>query len=149
MTATEKERRCALLVLRWSSGNTSNEEYIASFEAGNVTPDSFHHADHVRLAFAYLNTYSALEALGRFCAALKRFAAAQGKSELYHETITHAYFFLINDRMARRECSDWEQFARDNPDLLRREDGILNRYYQQHTLDSDLARRVFVFPDKV
>lgn len=128
--------------------DTSNEEYIASFEAGTVARDSFHHADHVRLAFAYLERYPVLDALQRFCVALKRFASAQGKPRRYHETMTFAYFFLINERRARGNSTDWEQFARGNPELLRREDGILNRYYQQVTLDSDLARRVFVFPDK-
>ena len=128
--------------------SVSNEEYIASFEAGTIAADSFHHADHVRLAFAYLDKYSALEALSRFCVALKRFASAQGKPERYHETITYAYFFLINERKAQRHFTDWEQFARKNPDLLSRKNGILNRYYEQPTLDSDLARRVFVFPDK-
>jgi len=127
----------------------SNEEYIASFEAETVAANSFHHADHVRLAFAYLAEHSALEALQKFCVALKRFASAQGESERYHETITYAYFFLINERMVKGECTNWEQFARDNPDLLRREDGILNHYYEPLTLDSDLAPRVFVLPDKL
>ena len=148
MTVMRREREFALLVPRWSSGTTSNEEYIASFEAGTITADSFHHADHVRLAFAYLDKFSVLDALGRLCVALERFAAAQGKPERYHETITYAYFFLVNERKAKGHFKDWEQFARDNPDLLRREDRILNRYYEQVTLDSDLARRVFVFPDK-
>lgn len=128
--------------------NVRSEEYIAAFEAGTVAADSFHHSDHVRLAFAYLNKFSVLEALSKFCVALKRFASAQGKPERYHETITYAYFFLINERMARGKFGNWDQFARDNPDLLRWKDGILSRYYQQLTLDSDLARSVFIFPDK-
>jgi hypothetical protein len=47
----------------------------------------------VRLAFEYLCRYSAVEALGKFSAALQRFAAAQGKAQRYHETITWAYCF--------------------------------------------------------
>ena len=35
-----------------------------------------------------------------------------------------------------------------NPDLLVWKDGILSRYYREATLKSDLARRVFVLPDK-
>jgi hypothetical protein len=124
----------------------SDEELIYRFENGPV--DSFHHADHVRLAFAYLRLYPTLQALEKFASALKRFAAARGKTQLYHETITHAYFFLIRERMARSECAEWEQFARQNSDLLQWKDGILNRYYQQATLQSDLARTVFIFPDK-
>jgi hypothetical protein len=79
---------------------------------------------------------------------LKRFAAARGKSQLYSETVTHAYFFLIRERMARFAGSGWEEFARSNSDLLTWKGGILSRYYQEATLRSDLARTVFVFPDK-
>mgnify|MGYP001496571667 CR=1 FL=1 len=65
------------------------------------------------------------------------------------ETITHAYFFLIRERMARFPTVDWDEFSRRNSDLLTWKDGILTRYYEEATLKSDLARTVFVFPDKV
>lgn len=126
----------------------SGEEFIDQFEGGAVPAESFHHADHVRLAFAYLSQYSVLEALEKFAAALKRFAAARGKSQLYNETITFAYLFLIRERMARAPVSGWEEFSRLNRDLLIWKGGILDRYYQEGTLKSELARNVFVFPDK-
>jgi hypothetical protein len=125
----------------------TGKELIDRFELGTTAEDSFHHADHVRLAFEYLCGYSPLEALGRFCSALKRYAEARGKSRLYHETITFAYFFLIRERMARSNAVDWDEFVRRNPDLLWK-DGILSRYYREATLRSDLARSVFLFPDK-
>ncbi len=62
----------------------TNEELIQKFESDAVPEDCFHHADHVRLAFAYLSQYPSLQALEKFSAALKRFAAARGKSQLYH-----------------------------------------------------------------
>src|SRR5947208_1955642 len=71
-----------------------------------------------------------------------------GKTQLYNETITCAYFFLIRERMARFKSIEWEDFAIRNPDLLMWKDGILNRYYHGATLKSDLARSVFIFPDK-
>ncbi len=126
----------------------TTEELIDRFERGLSPDDSFHHADHVHLAFAYLSQYPVLQALGKFAAALKRFAEARGKSQLYHETITYSYFFLIRERMARCDGVEWEDFARRNPDLLIWKDGILTRYYHEATLKSDLARTVFVFPDK-
>ena len=126
----------------------SNEELIRRFESGAVAGDCFHHADHVRLAFAYLSEYPPLEALDRFCGALRRFAARLGKSQLYNETITHAYFFLIRERMARWSDHDWEEFILHNSDLLVWKDGILTRYYHESTLRSELARTVFLFPDK-
>lgn len=126
----------------------TNLELIQRFEADDLPEESFHHADHVRLAFAYLSQYPVLQALERFAGALKRFAAGRGKSQLYHETITHAYFYVIRERMARSGAVDWEEFALRNPDLLVWKNGILSRYYQEATLQSDLARTVFLFPDK-
>jgi hypothetical protein len=125
-----------------------HQQLIHVFESGVISPDSFHHADHVHLAFAYLSKYPVLAALERFTGALKRFAVANGKPQLYNETITCAYFFLIRERMARGVPTDWEEFAGLNPDLLNWKDGILSRYYREGTLRTNIARDVFVFPDR-
>jgi hypothetical protein len=44
--------------------------------------------------------------------------------------------------------SEWEEFAERNADLLVWKGGVLEQYYRDATLWSDLARAVFVFPDK-
>lgn len=126
----------------------TNEEIIRRFVSGAVPASEFHHADHVRLAFAYLSEYPLLTALEKFSTALKQFATSVGKPNLYNETITYAYLFLIRERMAQCEGADWNEFGRDNPDLLAWKDGILSRYYQPETLKSELARNIFVLPDK-
>jgi hypothetical protein len=127
----------------------TDPELVSLFERGETAGENFHHADHLRLAHAYLCEYPTLIALGRFSEALQRYAAARGKTHLYNETITCAYFFLIRERMARLEDQSWEDFVRRNPDLLIWKDGILSRYYHEATLKSELARRVFVLPDKL
>ena len=127
----------------------TDEELIAQFESGSLPAVGFHHADHVRVAFAYLGRYPLLQALEKFSAALRCFAASQGKPNLYNETITWAYLFLIHERISRTaERQTWEQFATENPDLLTWKDGVLKRYYAEETLHSDLAKRVFVLPDR-
>ena len=127
---------------------TAGENIIDRFEQNFISEDSFHNADHVRLAFEYLHRYLVLEALSRFSDALKRLAEVRGKTQLYNETITCAYFFLIHERMARVEAMRWEEFSARNPDLLIWKGGILSHYYRDATLKSDFARRVFVLPDK-
>src|SRR6266850_6083157 len=130
----------------------TSEQIIEQFEQGRGPGGSFHHADHIRVAFTYLSQYPVLEALRRFCAALQRFATAQGKPHLYHETITWAYLFLIRERMLRASHPQtWNEFAAANPDLLtweRETSGILGRYYQPETLASPAARATFLLPDK-
>jgi hypothetical protein len=127
----------------------TGHKLIEEFESGRTRGDTFHHADHVRLAFEYLCRYPALEALERFSEALKRFAAAQGKAQRYHETITWAYLLLIRERLARAGHSQsWEEFAEQNADLFQWKGGVLGTLYRKETLDSDLARSTFVLPDR-
>jgi hypothetical protein len=127
----------------------TDDEFIASFEDCSLANESFHHSDHVRMAFLYLCRYRAIEALERFSNSLVRFATANGKPRLYHETITWAFLFLIRERMALSGCEQtWTEFAAGNGDLLDWKDNVLKKYYRSETLSSELARNTFLFPDK-
>jgi hypothetical protein len=127
----------------------TDDEFIASFENCSLANESFHHSDHVRMAFLYLRRYPALEALQRFSTSLARFAASNGKPKLYHETISWAFLLLIRERLARTESQQtWTEFAASNPDLLNWKDNVLKKYYRGETLSSDLARTTFLFPDR-
>ena len=127
----------------------TDQEFLAAFEAGQLSGKDFHHADHVRMAWLYLRSRPVLQAVADFSAALRRLATAHGKPNLYHETITWAYLFLIRERMDRDlECRDWKEFARANPDLLDWTHPILKRYYREETLKSEQARRLFMLPDR-
>jgi len=125
----------------------TDRAFIAAFEACTLPNESFHHQDHVRLAWLYLKDLPPAAALAHFTEGLQRFASAHGKPGLYHETITWAYLLLIRERMARGEGGSFEEFAAANPDLLTWKPSILARYYRAETLESELARRVFVLPD--
>jgi hypothetical protein len=126
-----------------------DEELIARFEDCTLPNTAFHHRDHVRLAWLYLHRAPPLAALTRFTTGLQRFAHANGHDGLYHETITWAYLFLIRQRLAAApEGETWEEFAARNPDLLTWRPSILDAYYREETLASELAKRVFVLPDR-
>ena len=58
----------------------TDQELIAKFEDGSLPATAFHHADHVRTAFAYLQRYPGLDALQRFSTGLKQFAKAPAGS---------------------------------------------------------------------
>jgi hypothetical protein len=123
---------------------------VAAFEAGTAPPEGFHHANHVRVAWMYLGRLPLLAAAERFVAGLKGFAAAHGKPQLYHETITLAFLLLIHDRIVTRgRGRNWREFADANPDLLTWKPSTLDRYYSPDLIGSDLARRAFVWPDRM
>ena len=124
--------------------------FLAAFESATLPEQCFRHRDHVRAAWLLLREVPPAAALARFTEALKRFAASLGKAQLYHETITWAYMLLINERMRRDgQTQCWRDFAAANPDLLTWRPSILESYYREETLRSDLARAVFVLPDRV
>src|ERR1700722_17381746 len=113
----------------------TDDEFMASFESGCLDAQSFHHADHVRMAFLYLRRYPALEALQRFSTSLVGFAAAIGKPQLYHETITWAFMLLIRERLARTGSEQtWAEFQARNADLLDWKDNVLKKHYRSETL---------------
>ncbi|HLM72171.1 MAG TPA: hypothetical protein VK459_05760 [Polyangiaceae bacterium] len=128
----------------------NDRELLTAFEAGSVKPETFGHRAHVRVAWAYLQELSAVEALAKVSEGLKRLTRAFGKESMYHETVTVAYVLLINERIERAgRGGSWEEFEAQNSDLFDRERPLLERYYKPETLRSDLARRIFVFPDRI
>ncbi len=127
----------------------NDREFLVAAEECTIPCSEFRHADHVRLAWIYLHEHALLDAIGRFTVALRRFAIHCGAAGKYHETITWAYLLIIHERMQHDECgNDWERFRAANPDLFAWNPSILERYYAPQTLGSDLARRIFVLPDR-
>ena len=126
----------------------TDDEFVRAFEACAIAASEFHHADHVRLAWIYLQRHPLIEAIERFTASLKRFATHYGVPGRYHQTITWAYLLLVHERMQRGEAEgDWESFRAAHGDLLRWKPSILESYYTRETLASDFARATFVLPD--
>ena len=78
----------------------------------------------------------------------REMAARHGVPGLYHETITWAYLLLVHERMQRDGAlCEWESFCEANRDLFAWKPSILERYYRPETLNSELARSVFILPD--
>jgi hypothetical protein len=127
-----------------------DSELLQAFEACAVDPSAFGHREHVRVAWLYLRDHSATDALARVSEGLRRLTRSFGREAMYHATVTAAFVFLISERMERggRDLG-WEEFASNNADLFDRERPILARYYTPETLRSDLARRIFVLPDRI
>ena len=127
----------------------TDEELLRQFDDASLPVESFHHQEHVRVAWLFVRRHGMPAALGAFSDALIRFAAAKGAHRLYHATITWAYVLLIHERQQHHvRPLDWERFAEANRDLLTWKPSILDRYYTPEALWSDRARRGFVMPDR-
>jgi hypothetical protein len=121
---------------------------LQGFLDTTLPADQFHHQQHVEVAWLFVRRYGMPDALREFTTAIKRFADAKGATGLYHETITWAFLLLIAERQERCAAASWEAFAAANADLLVWKPSILERYYSSELLKSDLARKVFLFPDR-
>ena len=102
---------------------------IEQFEAGQVDVAGFNHEAHVYVAWAYLQEFELLEAIGRYRAALRRLTRQVGAEAKYHETITWFYLVSIAERLDSGGDADWPGFKRANPDLLGSPGEWLGRFY--------------------
>ena len=124
------------------------QDLFDRFVDATLPSEQFHHEQHVHVAWLFVRKYGMPAALAEFTTAIKRFADAKRATGLYHETITWAFLLLIAERQAKCDAKVWDEFAQANPDLLAWKPSILERYYSSETLQSELARNVFVFPDR-
>jgi hypothetical protein len=123
----------------------TDAQFVAAFEDCSLADDCFHHRDHIRLAWIFLRDMPILDALSRYSAGLRRFAASRGVPDRYHATITFAFLLLIQER--RRKGETWPEFETANSDLFSWNPSILSTYYRAETLASNAARQSFVLPD--
>ena len=122
-------------------------ELISSLECCTLAESAFGHANHVRVGYLYLRRFEFSQAISLMAKALRAYAAAHGKEGLYHETITVAFIALINERLTRGgDQGGWAAFAAANADLL--DKNILSRYYRPETLQSPIARKVFILDER-
>ena len=117
---------------------------LQEFLLGEVDSTTFHHADHVRIAFEILRRHDFLDAALAYSASLKTIATRSGNSAAYHETITLAFLSLVAERMNGKDYAGFAAFSKNNADLL--DKSVLTRWYDPQRLMSPLARAIFLLP---
>ena len=119
-------------------------ELTRALEQGEIK--DFHHASHLHVAWVYLAESSSVQqAASKMRETLRRFAAAAGKPEKYHETITLFWVHLLSRAYAACHGERLENIVQANPQLL--EKNFPLAYYSRERLFSDEARTSWVEPD--
>ena len=122
---------------------------LTAFAQGTLLEEPFNHAEHIRLAWLHLKRWPFADALLRFDTGLRAVVARKGVTDKYHATITWYFLVLVHERWVRcGRPAVWSSFAEANPDLLEKGGRLLHTYYRPETLNSELAREVFVLPDR-
>jgi hypothetical protein len=121
--------------------------FLEAFEACRLSKGTFHHREHIQLAYIVLARHPLKEAYPRFKALLLKFLEANGIEESkYHETMTYAWLLAVRHCMQQGgETAGSAPFIEANPMLL--DTSILFTHYTRERLLSDAAREAFVEPD--
>jgi hypothetical protein len=121
-------------------------EFTRSLERGEIANQRFHHSLHLHVAWVYLTESSSVQqAAGKMRDALRKLAAAAGKPEKYHETITLFWVHVLSRAHAGKRGGRLEEIVHANPQLL--EKNFPLAYYSAERLFSDEARISWVEPD--
>jgi len=124
------------------------EETVRAFENATIDPGDFNHEAHIQVGWHYLQDYDQLDAISRFTDAIRRLTRKLGVPGKYHETITWFYLLKIAERCRDKRPSDWPTFKAANPDLFAWNPSLIQKYYSDALLSSEIARRSFVLPDR-
>ena len=121
-------------------------ELTRALERGEIANEDLHHVSHLHLAWVYLAESSSVQqAAKKMRNTLRRFAAAAGKPQKYHETITLFWVHLLSLAHADSGGERLEEIVRANPQLLEKNFPLV--YYSVERLFSDEARTSWVEPD--
>jgi hypothetical protein len=121
----------------------NDSEFAHAFETCELSNQSFHHRDHLRLAWIYLQRYGEAEARTKIAESIRNFAAHFGKTDKYHETMTIAWLRLLAHEGKGR--LSLEETLAASPMLLEKQ--TLAAYYSDNLLKSERAKNEFVSPD--
>ena len=125
-----------------------DKQFLADFEALKLTPATFNHKAHLRLAFLCIIQDGLEPAIERVGRSIRAFAEHLGAHHKYHQTITEALIRVIGLRLVRQPVADWQRFLVLNPDLVNEAKEVLLHYYSPERLFSAEARTHFVEPDR-
>lgn len=138
-----------------------DDEFLDAFETCSLPPESFRHADHIRLAWIYVRQLGPAAGSDAMAETIRRYALHHGDAGKYHETITRAWMTLVsaavgaiggaNSDAAKnnrdRACAAFAEFAAAHPQLF--DKNQLAVYYSKALLASEEARSGRVPPDRV
>jgi hypothetical protein len=97
----------------------TDAELTRALERGALPTSGFHHADHLRVAWVYLQESPTVDAaLARMAATLRRFAASVGKPQKYSDAITAFWIYQMAAARAARPGADCAALLRAFPRLL-------------------------------
>ncbi len=121
-------------------------EMTKEFKSLELNPAEFSHVDHVGVAYEILKNHEFLEAVGIYSTCIREIATRAGATRKFNVTITLVFLSLIAERIDVTDHQNFEEFLERNNDLLNGD--LMSRWYSDPRIKDDLARRIFIMPDR-
>jgi len=132
--------------LNLGTTSMSDDAVLHAFEACQLEPAKFHHADHTRLAWLCVRRYGASEAESKLLDGLRQFAQRAGVPQKFMFTATIAWTRLVAAAQSNSPHADnFSEWIQSCPELLDR--NLLARHYSTGRLETPEARSSWVEPD--
>jgi len=132
--------------IQMGCGHLGDEEFVRGFENCELKHGTFHHADHIRLAWIYLKRHGVSGAEERLLAGIRKMAQHAGAPQKFLYTATIAWTRLVATAQNQNPASDnFSEWARLHPELL--DKNLLAKYYSPGRLETPEARSGWVEPD--
>jgi hypothetical protein len=129
---------------------TDDEMFLQEFEAQRWPLEKWHHRDHIKLAYLYLERYPFDEAATKIRDGIKAHNAAHDIPDLptsgYHETMTRAWLRLVDVTICEYGLAESaDAFYELHPELSQKK--TLRLFYSRERFMSPLAKYEFVESD--
>jgi hypothetical protein len=123
----------------------TDDELLRGFEGCRLAPGSFHHGDHVRLAWICVRRFGPLGAEQHLLNGIRKMAESSGVPEKFLHTTTVAWVRLVAARLGGGN-ETFKNWIAKWPELLKKD--FLNDHYSAGKLESAQARSGWVEPDR-
>jgi hypothetical protein len=128
-------------------GHLSDDEFVAGFESLNLKHANFNHADHVRLAWIYVSRLGVAAAEEKLLLGIQGMAEKVGAPQKFLYTTTVAWVRLVAAALHKNSCgAAFEEWVSGHEALL--DKTLLDTFYSKGVLQSEVARRGWVAPDR-
>jgi hypothetical protein len=133
-------------ILKLGTAHMNDDEFMAAFEHGEIAGSTFHHADHIRLAYLYLTRFPMRDAEQRVLIGIRSMAARLGVPEKFNYTQTAAWLRVISAEIALHpEQGRFDEWVVAHQRLL--DMTLLGQHYTKELLNSDRARSGWAPPN--
>ncbi|MGO8951207.1 MAG: hypothetical protein ACLQUY_26845 [Ktedonobacterales bacterium] len=124
----------------------NDDDFVHAFLSGALPNTSFHHRDHLRLAWSLIHQQGEAAAIDTITTGIKRFAHRHGHDDKYNETLTQFWVRIVSFHIEKHpDIKDFEHFLNVCPQLLDKE--LPCRHWRRETMGTPVARTQWAEPD--